>query len=143
MRLDVVVALSVILAHACARRYAITNAQFRCFVPASHPSDALIATFVPRLNDAMERHFINRSHKRVVAFLAETYRESAGFTTFVEYSDTLCVTRGYCGGCPYKGRGVLQITHKCVGEERGTRGVHETRGRHEGGALVMMTPYLI
>lgn len=68
---------------------------------------------MPYLNSALRRFNIN-TVPRVQMFLAQTGHETDGYNTFSEYVNadgTNAWCHNYNGGCRYRGRGAIQLTH--------------------------------
>lgn len=70
------------------------------------PSDTSIASTLDKLNEVMRKYEIN-SCIRKVYFIAECYHETDRFYSTKEYNSSH--TSGYD---PYRGRGIIQLTHK-------------------------------
>ena len=94
----------------------LTNEQLKAIVP--QISDNALATYVPLLNNAFEKYFINTS-ERQRCFIAETAHESDSFNAVKEYG----TGKEYEGrqdlgntepgdGVKFKGRGLIQVTGK-------------------------------
>jgi putative chitinase len=64
--------------------------------------------WMPYFLKYLPREGINNP-KRLLAFLAQIGQESGNFYYTEEIGNTNCV--GYSGGCEYKGRGLIQLTH--------------------------------
>lgn len=92
-------------------RYEITMemiAQAREYAGYGNSNWGMGLSWIPWLNLALERYELNRNYKRVIMFMAETSHETGGYATFVEVG----CNGNYNGGCNYKGRGAVQVTHR-------------------------------
>ncbi len=72
----------------------------------SNPSDSSLTSTVKKFNEIMKKYDIN-SCIRKVYFIAECYHETDRFYSTQEYNSSH--TQNYD---PYRGRGVIQLTHK-------------------------------
>lgn len=79
-----------------------------------HVSDSKVNAWIPELNSVLSKYSIN-TLRRVWMFMAQTGHETARYNTFVEYTNpdgTNAWCHRYEGGCRYRGRGAIQLTHK-------------------------------
>lgn len=76
--------------------------------------DAKIKAWIPELNAVLHQYSITNL-MRVWMFMAQTGHETDRYKTFVEYTNkdgTNAWCHKYDGGCKYRGRGAIQLTHK-------------------------------
>jgi putative chitinase len=76
-------------------------------------SQTKIDTWIPEINRALQQFDIT-TYNRYTMFMAQTGHETDGYNTFVEYTNSAGVNGwcgGYSGGCKYRGRGAMQLTH--------------------------------
>lgn len=69
--------------------------------------------WIPELNAVLSTYQIN-TRNRILMFLAQTGHETDRYNTFVEYTNpdgTNAWCHRYEGGCRYRGRGAIQLTH--------------------------------
>lgn len=77
-------------------------------------SDEKIRAWIPELNSVLKQYSITNL-MRVWMFMAQTGHETDRYNTFVEYTNkdgTNAWCHKYDGGCKYRGRGAIQLTHK-------------------------------
>jgi len=76
-------------------------------------SQTNVNTWLPYLNEVLRDYGIS-SVPRVQMFMAQTGHETDNYNTFSEYVNadgTNAWCRNYDGGCRYRGRGAIQLTH--------------------------------
>jgi putative chitinase len=107
---QVLVVLVVFLGLASAQY--VTLQQFQCMFP--NVKAAKVNSWLPSLNQMFEQYDIN-TFNRITMFLAQTGHETAHFATFVEYTNSDGTNKWchkYDGGCRFRGRGAMQLTHR-------------------------------
>eukprot|EP00179_Madagascaria_erythrocladioides_P031225 CAMPEP_0198337858 /NCGR_PEP_ID=MMETSP1450-20131203/31463_1 /TAXON_ID=753684 ORGANISM="Madagascaria erythrocladiodes, Strain CCMP3234" /NCGR_SAMPLE_ID=MMETSP1450 /ASSEMBLY_ACC=CAM_ASM_001115 /LENGTH=199 /DNA_ID=CAMNT_0044042699 /DNA_START=50 /DNA_END=645 /DNA_ORIENTATION=+ len=84
-------------------------------VPGVEPAvgQRVVRDWLDEINAAMTAYNINRSRASTILFLAECAQETAHLRTLEEYPTGGCAAwhHNYGGGCRYKGRGAIQLTH--------------------------------
>jgi predicted chitinase len=103
-----------LLAIVVAASYAqyVSQAQFQCMFPNVQVSK--IQSWLPHLNSVLSKYDIT-STNRITMFMAQTGHETDHYKTFVEYTNsdgTNAWCHKYDGGCRFKGRGAIQLTHR-------------------------------
>eukprot|EP01122_Echinamoeba_exundans_P003844 TRINITY_DN138_c0_g1_i1.p1 TRINITY_DN138_c0_g1~~TRINITY_DN138_c0_g1_i1.p1 ORF type:complete len:193 (-),score=48.48 TRINITY_DN138_c0_g1_i1:69-647(-) len=118
MKAVVVLALLAVIGVAVARD--VTSAQFKCIFP--RVTDSKVNSWMGPLNSVMRKQGIT-SYNQVTMFLAQTGHETDNYNTFVEYTNS-AGTNAWCprysGGCTYRGRGAMQLTHDYNYRKAGT-----------------------
>eukprot|EP00029_Vermamoeba_vermiformis_P012357 TRINITY_DN716_c0_g1_i1.p1 TRINITY_DN716_c0_g1~~TRINITY_DN716_c0_g1_i1.p1 ORF type:complete len:189 (-),score=45.05 TRINITY_DN716_c0_g1_i1:116-682(-) len=107
---QVVIVLVVLLGLASAQY--VNLQQFQCMFPQVKASK--INTWLPSLNQVLAQYEIN-TFNRITMFMAQTGHETANYNTFVEYTNsdgTNAWCHKYDGGCTFRGRGAMQLTHR-------------------------------